>query len=171
VKAIEAMIQSAHKPAHGVIGSIIGVFALFLGASGVFCEIQDALNSIWHVNPDRETGIRWRRNWAANLQARSVRHFGDERDARRDASLPALRFNSIGAAVKNRRKSRGRAAASAAHSGAYGTLRIQRPSSHSKATATESCTCATAQFFRAKPVTRMCSRGSMRGRSLVFRSR
>src|SRR4029077_20426209 len=41
-----------------VIGSIIGVFALFLGASGVFCEMQDALNSIWHVNPDRETGIR-----------------------------------------------------------------------------------------------------------------
>ena len=57
-KAIEAMIQSAHKPAHGVIGSMIGVFALFLGASGVFCEIQDALNCIWHVNPDRETGIR-----------------------------------------------------------------------------------------------------------------
>ena len=57
-KAIEAMIQLAHKPAHGVIGSIIGVFALFLGASGAFCEMQDALNSIWHVNPDRETGIR-----------------------------------------------------------------------------------------------------------------
>src|SRR5258708_8206583 len=40
-KAIEAMIQSAHKPAHGVIGSMIGVFALFLGASGVFCEMLD----------------------------------------------------------------------------------------------------------------------------------
>src|SRR5438132_7759530 len=30
-KAIEAMIQSAHKPARGVIGSMIGLFALFLG--------------------------------------------------------------------------------------------------------------------------------------------
>src|SRR5215470_13280083 len=48
-KAIQDLIQSAHKPAHGAIGSIIGVFALFLGASGVFCEIQDALNCIWHV--------------------------------------------------------------------------------------------------------------------------
>jgi membrane protein len=56
-KAIEAMIQSAHKPAHGVIGSMIGVFALFLGASGVFCEMQDALNSIWHVRPDTKSGI------------------------------------------------------------------------------------------------------------------
>src|SRR5438093_10617124 len=56
-KAIEAMIQSAHKPAHGVIGSMIGVFALLLGASGIFCEMQDALNSIWHVLPDTKSGI------------------------------------------------------------------------------------------------------------------
>jgi membrane protein len=57
-KAIQAMIQSAHKPAHGLIGSMIGVFALFLGASGVFCEMQDALNSIWRVNPAGEPAIR-----------------------------------------------------------------------------------------------------------------
>jgi membrane protein len=57
-KAIQDLIQSAHKPAHGVISSMIGVFALFLGASGVFCEIQDALNCIWHVNPDTKSGIR-----------------------------------------------------------------------------------------------------------------
>jgi membrane protein len=57
-RAIQDMIQSAHKPAHGVIGSMIGMIALFLGASGVFCEIEDALNSIWHVNPNSETGIR-----------------------------------------------------------------------------------------------------------------
>jgi membrane protein len=57
-KAIQDLIQSAHRPVHGVVGSMIGVFALFLGASGVFCEIQDALNSIWHVNPDTKSGIR-----------------------------------------------------------------------------------------------------------------
>src|SRR5882724_498114 len=56
-KAIEAMIQSAHQPARGVIGSLIGVFALFLGASGVFSEMHDALNSIWHVSPDTKAGI------------------------------------------------------------------------------------------------------------------
>jgi membrane protein len=56
-KTVEAMIQSAHKPVHGVIGSMIGVFALFLGASGIFCEMQDALNSIWHVGPDTKAGI------------------------------------------------------------------------------------------------------------------
>jgi len=56
-KTIEDIIQSAHKPAHGVIGSMIGVFALFLGASGIFCEMHDALNSIWHVSPDTKAGI------------------------------------------------------------------------------------------------------------------
>ncbi len=56
-KAIQALIQSAHKPVHGVVGSMIGVFALFLGASGVFCEMQDALDSIWHVSPDTKAGV------------------------------------------------------------------------------------------------------------------
>src|SRR5207253_8619970 len=53
-KAVQSMIESAHKPAHGVIGGLICVFALFLGASGVFSEMRDALNSIWHVNPDSQ---------------------------------------------------------------------------------------------------------------------
>jgi len=56
-KAVQSMIQSAHKPFHGVIGSLIGVFVMFLGASGVFSEMQDALNSIWHVNPDSKAGV------------------------------------------------------------------------------------------------------------------
>ena len=37
---------------------MIGVVVLFLGASGVFCEIEDALNSIWDVNPAGEMGIQ-----------------------------------------------------------------------------------------------------------------
>jgi membrane protein len=58
-KAIQTMIRSAHKPAHGVIGTLIGVFTLFLGASGVFSEMQDALNSIWRVNQEGTSSI-WR---------------------------------------------------------------------------------------------------------------
>src|SRR5215471_9992729 len=50
-RAIQTMIQTAHKPVHGVIASVIAVFALFIGASGVFGEMQDAMNSIWHVDP------------------------------------------------------------------------------------------------------------------------
>ena len=56
-KAIQTMIQSAHKPAHSAIASVIGVLALLVGASGVLSEMQDALNSIWHVSPDDKNGI------------------------------------------------------------------------------------------------------------------
>lgn len=51
-RTIQALIQSAHKPAHSAIASLIGVLALFLGASGVLSEMQDALNTIWHVSPN-----------------------------------------------------------------------------------------------------------------------
>ena len=56
--AVQAMIQSAHQPAHGVIATIIGVFILLLGASGVFVEMQDALNTIWKVDTTSKTGVR-----------------------------------------------------------------------------------------------------------------
>jgi membrane protein len=56
-KAVQTMIQSAHKPTHSAIAGVIGVFALLLGASGVFSEMRDALNSIWHVSPEDKTGV------------------------------------------------------------------------------------------------------------------
>ena len=56
-RAIQTMIQSAHKPAHQAIGTIIGLAILFLGASGVFNEMQDALNEIWGIDTTKKTGI------------------------------------------------------------------------------------------------------------------
>ena len=56
-KMIETMIQSAYKPAHGLIASIIGLIALLAGASGVFGEIQDALNVIWDVDTNAKSGV------------------------------------------------------------------------------------------------------------------
>jgi membrane protein len=57
-RMIQTMIQSAHKPAQGAIATIIGIVSLLLGASGVFGEIQDALNTIWNVNAKAQSGIR-----------------------------------------------------------------------------------------------------------------
>jgi membrane protein len=54
---IRTMIQSAHKPAHGLIASVVGVVVLLFGASGVFGEIQDALNVIWDANTKAQSGI------------------------------------------------------------------------------------------------------------------
>jgi membrane protein len=38
-KAIQTMIQSAHKPTHSAIAAVIGALLLLVGASGVFTEM------------------------------------------------------------------------------------------------------------------------------------
>lgn len=55
-KAVQAMIQSAHKPANSAIASIIGIIVLLIGASGVFTEMQDALNTVWDVDTSKKNG-------------------------------------------------------------------------------------------------------------------
>ena len=49
--AIEAMIANARKPSSGTLATVIGLGTLLLGASGVFGQLQDALNTIWEVQP------------------------------------------------------------------------------------------------------------------------
>lgn len=50
-EAIQAMIVHAKKPSSGVIGTVVGGIVLLLGASGVFGELQESLNTIWEVAP------------------------------------------------------------------------------------------------------------------------
>jgi membrane protein len=56
-KAIQTMIEAAHKPTAGVLASLLGVIVLLVGASGVFAELQDALNTIWEVKPNPKGGL------------------------------------------------------------------------------------------------------------------
>lgn len=58
-EAVQAMIQNASKPNNGgAIATIIGVILLMFGASGVFGQLQSALNTIWEVKPKPGQGIR-----------------------------------------------------------------------------------------------------------------
>ncbi len=57
-EAIQSMLEHAGKPGSGVWATIIGVATLLLGASGVFGELQDALNTVWDVKPRPGRGIR-----------------------------------------------------------------------------------------------------------------
>ena len=50
-KALQAAILNAHRPALGAIAGTIGIGTIVLGASGAFIELQDALNTIWRVEP------------------------------------------------------------------------------------------------------------------------
>jgi membrane protein len=53
--AIEAIIQSAKHTGLGAVAAAFGLFAVIVGASGAFNEIQDALNTIWKVDNTTKT--------------------------------------------------------------------------------------------------------------------
>lgn len=55
--AIQSMVESASKPSQGVIATMLGFVMLLLGASGVFGQLKDALNTIWGVKPKPGQGI------------------------------------------------------------------------------------------------------------------
>jgi membrane protein len=56
--AIETIIQSTKRPTLGAFATVLGLLAMFVGASGAFNELQDALNTIWKV--DRGTRSFWK---------------------------------------------------------------------------------------------------------------
>ena len=55
--AVETMIENSRKPTEGTIATIISVVILLFGASGVFGQLQDSLNTIWEVAPKPGRGI------------------------------------------------------------------------------------------------------------------
>jgi membrane protein len=55
--AIEAIVLNARTPTSGIIGTVTGLVILVFGASGVFAELQSALNSIWGVAPKPGRGF------------------------------------------------------------------------------------------------------------------
>jgi membrane protein len=57
-QAIEGLVANASTPSSGIIGSIVGIGIVLVGASGVFGELQSALNRIWEVKPKPGRGIR-----------------------------------------------------------------------------------------------------------------
>jgi membrane protein len=57
-EAIQAMLQNAQKPGSGgTLSTLIGIVLLLVGASGVFGQLQTALNTIWEVKPKPGRGI------------------------------------------------------------------------------------------------------------------
>ena len=56
--AIKDIVRAASdKPHGGRIATIVGIITLLIGASGVFGQLQDALNTIWEVAPRPGRGI------------------------------------------------------------------------------------------------------------------
>jgi membrane protein len=54
-RTIQGFISGAYQPGTGAIATVLGLVTLIFGASSVFVELHDAMNTIWHVSlpPDR----------------------------------------------------------------------------------------------------------------------
>ncbi|ASQ46045.1 YihY/virulence factor BrkB family protein [Legionella clemsonensis] len=48
-KQIQTMLMHAFEPTTSLLAQIIGIIILLFGAAGVFSELQNGLNKIWHV--------------------------------------------------------------------------------------------------------------------------
>ena len=54
--AAQSLLQSLNKPAQGIVGTVVGVVTLLIGAASVFGELQNSLDRIWRAPPRRELG-------------------------------------------------------------------------------------------------------------------
>jgi membrane protein len=57
-EAIQAVVSAANKPKAGAWATVMAIATLFLGATGVFVHLQDALNTIWGVQRLPGRGLR-----------------------------------------------------------------------------------------------------------------
>ena len=57
--AAQALLQSVNKPAQGVLGTVVGVVLLGVGAISVFGELQNALDRIWRAPGRAGSGGVW----------------------------------------------------------------------------------------------------------------
>ncbi len=56
-KQIQAMIANTHRSGNTFVASVISIIILVIGATGIFAEIQDSINSIWGLKSKPKTGI------------------------------------------------------------------------------------------------------------------
>lgn len=53
---IQAILQAQEKADGGLLATVLGVFSLVFGATGVVAQLQTALDKAWGVEPDPEQG-------------------------------------------------------------------------------------------------------------------
>lgn len=57
-QSIKDIIDGAAKSdAHGIIATLLGFATLLFGASGMFGQLQDSMNAIWHAPPRPDAGF------------------------------------------------------------------------------------------------------------------
>jgi membrane protein len=56
-EGLAMLIEGAEDRDSGIVATILGIAALLFGATGVFIQLKDALNTIWEVEPKPGGGI------------------------------------------------------------------------------------------------------------------
>lgn len=56
-EVVKSVIEKSNRPGTGAFASAIGIVTLLFGASGVFGELQGALNTVWNVKPKPGRGL------------------------------------------------------------------------------------------------------------------
>ncbi len=55
--AIQGLLESVNKPAGGIVGTLIGLVLMLVGATTVFAELQDSLDRVWRAPPRVGSGL------------------------------------------------------------------------------------------------------------------
>ena len=58
VEVTNSIANNASKPSRGIVSAVSGVVVALFGASGIFGQLQDALNTVWGVKPKPGGGIK-----------------------------------------------------------------------------------------------------------------
>src|SRR5262249_31190633 len=57
-KAVQSLVPNMHQQqGGGIVATIVGLATLLFGATGVFVQLQDSMNSIWKAKPPTTNGI------------------------------------------------------------------------------------------------------------------
>src|SRR3954470_17209247 len=56
-RLIQTAVAKAHHTSGGIVGAVLGVLTLLVGATGVVIELQDALDTVWKVEPRPNRGL------------------------------------------------------------------------------------------------------------------
>jgi membrane protein len=58
IQVVRDIAKNASHPSKGLVATIVGIALAIFGASGVFGQLQDALNTIWGVKPKPGSSFR-----------------------------------------------------------------------------------------------------------------
>lgn len=57
-ETVQELIKNSRRPSDNILAAVVGVAMLLFGGSGVFLQLQDALNTVWGLRAREGSGLR-----------------------------------------------------------------------------------------------------------------